>query len=187
MAVEGFINELGECAAFTIQDHEEPPAIAAVATVLATTEDSRGSTEAKYMLAHLALTGNAYDRGGPPYQEFALLLEARNALVHHKPERWVSRGDGSEALYRQAASVRKKLEERHLTCEAAAFYPFSHLTDLIRTRAVARWAINTAWSMMQSIITAVPESECRKVLMRVKPPVSPHSQKKRGGREGTHR
>jgi hypothetical protein len=91
------------------------------------------------MLARLALTGHAYDRGGPPYQDFAVLMDARNALVHHKPERWVVRA-GESAMRLQAAAVRRKLEDRNLLWEGAAAYPFLALTELMSTRAVARRA-----------------------------------------------
>jgi hypothetical protein len=173
MAIEGFINELAECAALAIQDYDdEPPTVAELARVLADTESARGSTGAKYMAAYRALTGHAYNRGHATYQNFAMLTETRNALVHLKPERWVSGGLASEKMHRQAASIRKTLEKRKLTCEAAAIYPWSHLTDLIRTRAVARWAIETAWAIMKSMVDAIPESECRKIVLRSTPPLS---------------
>ena len=160
MATEGFINEVGACAAFSISD-SEPATIVALSTVLAETEASRGSTEAKYMLARIALTGRAYDRGSNPYQDFAVLMDARNALVHHKPERWVVQEAEPDILSLQDAAVRRKLAERNLLWEPPRSYPFVSLIERMGTRAVARWACEVADAMIRSLLSVLPDSECR--------------------------
>jgi hypothetical protein len=179
MALDGFINEVGACAAFAITHYDEPPAVAALATVLAETESAHGSTEAKYMLAHLALTGQAYSRGTQPYQDFAVLVDARNALVHHKPERLVMRA-GDADLVLQEAAVRRKLRDRQLLWEGDQVHGLTALTDVMRTRAVARWALDTAWAMMQSIHEIIPDSECRKLIARENLPRPPIDRKAKG-------
>jgi hypothetical protein len=66
---------------------EEPP-LSSAAAIITEAEKAHGSAQLKFLLAKLALTGETYDKGAPPYQDFALLFDIRNAIVHLKPEVW---------------------------------------------------------------------------------------------------
>lgn len=67
-ATEAVINELGAYYELTVSPLE--PRETASGVALAEVERSRGSTELKYLVASLALSGHTFDRGGPPFQEF---------------------------------------------------------------------------------------------------------------------
>jgi hypothetical protein len=62
----------------------EPPIVSAFAQVMEEAEESRVQIQSKFQLAHLVLTGKAYDKGGAPYQSFSDLMAVRNLLMHGK-------------------------------------------------------------------------------------------------------
>jgi hypothetical protein len=82
-ATEAVINELGTYYELTVSPLE--PRETASGVALAEVERSRGSTELKYLVASLALSGHTFDRGGPPFQEFSTLMKVRNDLMHPRP------------------------------------------------------------------------------------------------------
>jgi hypothetical protein len=77
------------------------------AQVLDDAEDSKASLESKFHLANLVLTGRAYEKGSPPYQDFRLLTDVRNALVHFKSKEYFSKMDGVPATFNQERVVAK--------------------------------------------------------------------------------
>ena len=80
---------------------------ATFAQVLDDAEDSRASIESKFHLANLVLTGKAYEKGASPYQDFRLLTDLRNALVHFKSKEYFSKMDGKPATFNQEKVVEK--------------------------------------------------------------------------------
>src|SRR4051794_32927622 len=74
LAVEAYINELGELASFAHVSvkHERP--VRDLGTVLTEIEKAQGSIELKYLMASRVLTGSAFDRSGQPYQDFRDLM-----------------------------------------------------------------------------------------------------------------
>ena len=48
-------------------------------------ETNKGSIKLKCTLAYSVLSGTPCNKGGDPYQDLSLLLEARNLLMHMKP------------------------------------------------------------------------------------------------------
>ena len=53
--------------------------------MLGEAEKSRTSIESKYHLEEFVLSGEPFDKGANPFQTFALLIDARNLIVHAKP------------------------------------------------------------------------------------------------------
>jgi hypothetical protein len=47
--------------------------------------NKQGFYELKYLLSYSILSGRPCNKGGSPYQDFSLLIEARNLLRHMKP------------------------------------------------------------------------------------------------------
>lgn len=85
ISTEAFINEFHHLA----KDQSGPAApgwINALGDVLGEAEESRASIESKYQLARFILTGQPFDRGASPFQDFALLISVRNLIVHAKPQ-----------------------------------------------------------------------------------------------------
>jgi hypothetical protein len=62
----------------------EPREIAS-GVALAEVERSRGSTELKYLMASLSLSGQMFDRSTQPFQDFSTLMKIRNDLMHPRP------------------------------------------------------------------------------------------------------
>jgi hypothetical protein len=94
-------------------------------------------------LAKWILSGRNIDRGGQPYQDFALLMRLRNDLVHTKPNRLFVHGvtTNEEAHGALLARFRDKniLADDNVT---------GSWTYLAQTKAVAEWSCRTAayWS-----------------------------------------
>jgi hypothetical protein len=126
------------------------------------------------MMAQIALTGKAFDRSRAPYQDFALLMDVRNALVHHKPATWwkVEGHDESKLRPGVRLAVVRGLHAKRVSVDALQSeesiegdperYP---LIDLVSTRAAARWACDNATAdIAQAIFSVVPEGLCRWIL-----------------------
>jgi hypothetical protein len=94
----------------------EPDVVSAFAQIMDDAEDSKASLESKFHFANLVLTGKAYDRGTVPYQDFALLIAARNALAHFKSKEYFSKAEGKPAVFNQEKVV-EKLRPKNLLHE----------------------------------------------------------------------
>jgi hypothetical protein len=51
------------------------------------TKESAASVRLKYEIAYWLIAGKPIDRGGAIYQNFALLTDARNLILHLKPDK----------------------------------------------------------------------------------------------------
>jgi hypothetical protein len=94
----------------------EPDVVSAFAQVMDDAEDSKASLDSKFHLANLVLTGKAYDKSAAPYQDFPLLLAARNALVHFKSKEYFSKAEGRPAVFNQEKVV-ERLRPKNLLHE----------------------------------------------------------------------
>jgi hypothetical protein len=86
VALEGFINEAAELATHpaALGTAPNPPSVKRFAALIDEAERSGAGVALKYTLAKLAFTGETYDRGAMPYQDFSLLIDFRNAPVHFR-------------------------------------------------------------------------------------------------------
>jgi hypothetical protein len=85
--LESYLNELIHHA-FTIGQHDGGSQMERVRN-LVTATDLRGrdsSLSVKAQVLATALSGQPMDIGAQPFQDFALLISLRNALVHQRPE-----------------------------------------------------------------------------------------------------
>jgi hypothetical protein len=57
-----------------------------VGNLLEQLEKDRVQARSKYLLASKLLPGHALDPGAPPYQDFSLLIDLRNALAHPRAQ-----------------------------------------------------------------------------------------------------
>jgi|ERR1700680_1577301 len=117
-SLEAFLSESAYLAEFEQQTVPLPDVVSVFARVMEEAEDSKASIESKFHLANLVLTGKAYEKGAPPYQEFSLLTAARNALVHFKSKEYFSKVEGTPAVFNQAAVV-DKFRSKHILHEAS--------------------------------------------------------------------
>lgn len=159
-AVEASINEIAELASQpTIHGAPNPQEISSCAALLSEVEDSRGTTTLKYMMARAALTGTTYDKGSQPYQDFALLLDLRNALLHLKFDR-IHNVKVNEVDV-QHPRVIDRLRSRGLLAPTDK-NTIASWVYLINTPVVAKWACGACSAMVKSLVACIPNSELKK-------------------------
>jgi hypothetical protein len=153
-AAEAFINELAELARQTADNDPRggdprPPELQALATAVIDVEHRNGSTMEKFGAAIEALTTKPPDTSRKPYQDFGLLMRARNELIHTKLDVWPAPADG---LTSSLPSVVKQLRSKKITATDSNLAA----DDALSTRAVAEWACGSAAAMVQAVIAAWP-------------------------------
>lgn len=168
LALEAFINEVGDYAAYPNRDDagQDPPNVSMVGSMLKEIEDSRGSVQQKFLTAKWIFSQQTYVRGAQPYQDFALLIEVRNALAHVKGlgifeyQGPVWQG-GPTSEFNRPPKVIEQLEPRGLLGDATyGGGPVSWI-ERLETLAMAQWSCYTASNMVSSLIDVMPESPFR--------------------------
>jgi hypothetical protein len=164
-AGEAFINEIGELASQPAGSFPElgpePGQVQTLAGLLSEVEDARGTTNLKYLLGKLALSGKTFDKGANPYQDFAILMDLRNSLMHLKFDRIESVKINEVRIH--YPGVVAKLRSRNVLAQfedddnAVASWVFR-----ISTPAVARWGCNATAAMVKDIVESIPDSELRR-------------------------
>jgi hypothetical protein len=153
-AAEAFINEIGELASLL----PEPDQVQNVARLLS---EARGNTKLKFLLVKLALTGKPYDKGANPYQDFAILINLRNSLMHLKFDRIESVKINEVRV--QHPRVINNLSSKNVL---AQFEDDKNVIAswLLRvsTPAVARWACNATAGIVKDVVESIPDSELRR-------------------------
>ena len=167
ISTEAFINELHHYAR-DASGTAAPGWINALRDVLEEAEKSRASIEAKYQLASFIMSGQPFDRGAPPFQDFALLIKVRNLIVHLRPqEATVEKGKNGELFWvepsimrsLQIAGVLKVSEDTKGAAERlGADAITSDLLTAISSRPVARWACSAAAGIVNGILELIPKS-----------------------------
>lgn len=158
-AGEAFINEIGELASHPRMG-PEPDCVPNLASLLSEVEDARGNTTLKYLLAKLALAGNAYDKGVNPYQDFAVLMELRNSLLHLKFDRIESVKINETRI--QHPPVVGKLRSRNILAQFENVNTLASWVLHISTPAVARWACNATAAIVGDLVQSIPDSDLRR-------------------------
>jgi hypothetical protein len=156
-ALEGFINEFADMASTSANWTATDPRVATLAAIVGELDQSRASLEAKFWFAKWILSGTNYDKGRHPYQDFKLLIDLRNSLIHLKTDRIEDKppfGTGSAS----SPACMRGLDARNLT---GVFEGNTHTSWVakISTRAVARWSCDTTAAMGRSILEALPEND----------------------------
>jgi hypothetical protein len=154
-ALEAFINEVASCADLR-RGAPEPHVVGDFADLARLLEESRASPASKFRLASIVFgEGRGYPSGEHLWEEFLLLLSARDALVHLKDD-VVHIDTGSGALL-PPRKVVQQLQRRKLTPQLPDGSGAS-LTIWLSTPAVARWACNTATSMVRAVLEMLPST-----------------------------
>jgi hypothetical protein len=154
VSLEALVNEVLELASIEIAEDERPdPQLHSFVDALDEIERSRGSIRLKYLVASSVLRGQPYDKGSQPYQDFALLMSLRDALVHLKPTRLLD-VEGQTRI--GVEGVMKELQSRGLVKSlppnvVAAFI------DLVTAPVLVNWALSAAAAMAQSFISMFPQ------------------------------
>jgi len=158
MTLETFINELAELPAYPPEF--EDGRVAQFADIMREVEKSRGSLETRYRFAKWIFAGRAYDMGQTPYQDFALLLSLRNALVHLKPMDWEI-DETSFGLTVNHPSVVERLKSKRLIVDTDSKEKGRTWLQVVSTKEVAKWACNRVVAMIRGAIDDLPSNPNR--------------------------
>ena len=165
--LEAFVNEIGEMASQpSFPDPEfgqDPAQVQNLAYLLSEVIDARGNINLKFLTAKLALTGKTFDKGMNPYQDFAILIDLRNSLMHLKFDRINSIKVNEVDIVHP--NVINKLQSKNILAQfdngenAAATWFMK-----VGTPAVARWACNTTVEIIKDIVESIPQSGFRSTI-----------------------
>jgi len=122
------------------------------AQVMGDAEDAHARLESKFSLAKWILAGQNVDRGGQPYQDFALLMRLRNDLVHTKPNKLFVHGVTTNEEAHQ--DLMKKFRDKNILANDR---DSGSWTYLVQTKAVAEWSCKTAAHVVNDLCTGAPQ------------------------------
>jgi len=122
-------------------------------------DEKQISLKDKYNLVRLILCEKAFDTGGPPFQDFSLLVNIRNALIHLKP-------DKTSSTETRKTNIIKELRQKKIIPEEEN--PFLKSTGkraswvmYLLNPSVAKWSCNAANLMMQGLWEEVTEEKIK--------------------------
>ncbi len=133
------------------------PKIDMFADFLNQLDSARTNLKDKYFLAHWLLCDKKLSRGAKLYQDFSLLIDIRNALVHLKPDK--------VSVKNKIDNLLKRLDDRNLLSEG--FLPRYKSGEraiwvfYISNSNVAKWACNTAVSMIEGFWKETPDDKVK--------------------------
>jgi hypothetical protein len=163
ISAEAFINELADAAAIDgslpAQVYLSAEMLRDLGEVITLVERGNGSTILKYQLAKKILSGSSFERGSAPFQDFANLMALRNALAHPGAfDKFTEEG-----RMQPVPSVIRDLQQRGLTRtrgRKAGDAPggASWLYEITCT-SVAKWAYDSAHSMIRAILELLPSEQ----------------------------
>jgi hypothetical protein len=137
-AAEAFINDVADTP--TIE-----PRLNACVDALVQLEQSRASVTLKYLVASLCLSGSSFNKGSAPYQDFAMLIQLRNAIMHGK----VTTMPGE--IDKQGERIVDELGKRKIASGGSSGVHQSWF-DKIQHPKVAQWACVSAHAVITSIL-----------------------------------
>lgn len=142
---EAFINEIVDFA--RSPDHPSPPVnliLVRLVDALEIARTCRARTADKYQIAKKILTASEYDVGKRPFQDFSLLMRARNWIMHMEPQ------------FDVQDDLAKKFHSRNIL---SADYPTANpdFMAAIDTPAFAGWSVLSAYSIANDTIESLPE------------------------------
>jgi hypothetical protein len=173
ISLEAFINEITALAVSQRDLYEEvihdshlremyniPARVRALATALDEAEESQGQLLLKFQLARIVLTGEGYAKGVAPFQDVALLIKLRNALMHHRPEgtEWDAGVQEHRIPKIVSSLISRGLLEPPVQEEHIAW------SNYVSRPAVSAWACNSAKFMIEDLCGLLPESDLRRTI-----------------------
>lgn len=154
-STEAFINEFTESVLLyqkskNCQD-EVTPAVGGCAAILKEVERDRGSIVQKYLWAAHLLSGKPFDKGANLYQDFKMLIDLRNGLMHLKPDDDLTYNEHGVIVIKPSKSVLGLQQKKLARVGNASGF------NLIQTDKVAAWACDTARNIILAILDMIPD------------------------------
>lgn len=126
-------------------------------------EESKGSVKLKYLVTRAIFANDTYDKGTSPYQDFIRLFRLRDSLIHLKPKDEFAATPNNDIVRISTPQVIKDLPP-HLLADHGK-NTISSWIGMISTQAMAQWACVTASNMISSIVSILPESKFREMVI----------------------
>lgn len=159
IALESFMNELSDFAG----EGTMGPSLAIFSSLMEDLEQAKASIEVRFQFAKWILSKESYDKGKVPYQDFALLVKLRNAIIHLRADKTLT-GPGNDVP--QPPKFLETLRQKGLVQEYPSNVAASFLTK-ISTPQMARWACDTVVAMVKSIVDVLPHTSIRLTFQKV--------------------
>ena len=162
VSLEAFLNELIELAQdFSLYD-DEPSIVLSFASLMSDIEKIQGSVETRFNVAHWMFVGRGYDKSASPFQDFKLLFQVRNDVMHFKPDPL-----REEVAQEPTPRITEKLRDRNILNTSSAPDSSRSWVQTLGTRGVAEWACNTASLVSADMVAKMPASRWRKATEEV--------------------
>jgi hypothetical protein len=160
VSLEAFMNEITGAAQDTLHDPPDlnPPQLAIFAEVMADAEDSHARLESKFTLAKWILGGARLERGAAQYQDFTLLMQLRNDIVHFKANDAFDQSASPEEIHKRLFS---KYGNKHILAEDLQYS--QGWEYLIETKAAANWSCRTAANIVSDLCQSAVQSSIKAV------------------------
>jgi hypothetical protein len=155
-AAEGFINELSELGIQKYPGHSIPASFEAFGQRIQELENERSSTLDKFLAAAPLLSSTKFEKGRNPFQDFSLLFDVRNMIIHVKAIDQSGPQDGEAATFTMPEKVRV-LQGKGLAKQSVVGVGMSWCAAL-ETDKMASWACETALNMILAVLDLIPES-----------------------------
>ena len=111
------------------------------------------SLKTKYLMSHWVICGKRFERDAEPYHNFKLLVDIRNSLIHLKPDKV-----GTERIQKTLSQLKSK--ELISDFDPNALRRMSWVLYISNPR-IAKWACNTAASMIQQFVKWPSEEQVK--------------------------
>jgi hypothetical protein len=151
VSLEAFLNELIELAGDFTNYKDAPPLVSAFAQLMSDLDKLHSSVELRFQMAHWLLTGGPYNTSSQPYQDFKLLFQMRNDLVHCKPDPLTEDGEP-----KPTPTTLERLRSRNVLNDSEAPESNRSWIHVVGTRAVAEWACNAASLVAADLVSKLP-------------------------------
>jgi hypothetical protein len=152
ISLESFMGELEDYLRMCIPHYGKATEarITMLVDILRSIEEGRGQLGLKFQIAKYILTGEPYNMGALPYQNFELLLLARNGLIHPKTFKVNIVAQESE-IVGPAERFLKRMRALNILADIPGDDVIAPISTWIETKAAARWACNTSAEMVHSL------------------------------------
>jgi hypothetical protein len=167
ISAEAFINEALEFASEIILD-KEPGAskIKAFAAIAGDIAESQGSLAQKYQIAKWVFSGEPFDKGARPYQDFVDLIAARNAIIHSKPVDKYDVNEKGETVLVSPNRIIERFKKRDVMWVALDNDQVPWTYKLF-TPQMANWSCDVARTMVETIASLPPNGGFGTQLMQL--------------------
>lgn len=164
MSIEVLLNEIVEIASSQVRSIDQPEEVSMFAMVLSDLEKQRAQIDLKIQVGYYILTRRRLDKGSLPYQDFDLLIDIRNALVHKKPEKFelLLSTPIPDRKYKPHNFV-KRLADRKVIPLPAVYEP-PDWQMYVSCPEVADWSYYTALQMAKLLVSLFPEGRLGEML-----------------------